>query len=169
MRKLLAAFFCGLLAVPACSPEKEVDTEALRRQAYEAVQAESWEAAASSFQKLTEADPGDGDAWQMLGYSLHSAGRPDEALPIFIKASEFPPVAPTAAYNAACVYAVKGDKDKAIEWLQKAMDLGFFHPEAVEIDSDMDALRTDPRFQALLARMKEASLNPDPGRGPATP
>jgi len=155
MRSVLVPLFCGLLAATACAPSDKPDTEALRREANRAVQAEDWGAAAAAFQKLTEADPKDGNAWHMLGFALHSAGKLDEALPAHLKATEFPDVAQTAAYNAACAYALKGDKDKALEWLEKAMGFGFARPEVVELDPDLASLRGDPRFQALLAKMKQ--------------
>ena len=83
---------------------------------------------------------------------------------MFLKATEFPDVAQTAAYNAACAYALKGDKDKALEWLEKAMGFGFARPEVAEVDSDLASLRGDPRFQALLAKMKQqASAEADAG------
>jgi Flp pilus assembly protein TadD len=154
MRKLLAPLLCGLLTASACAREGGVDREALRREANLAVQAENWDAAAASFRKLTEADPGDGDAWHMLGYSLHSGGRIDEALPAHLRATEFPQVASTAAYNAACAYARKGDPDRAFEWLEKAIGFGFAQAEVAEIDPDLETLRADPRFEALVARLR---------------
>ncbi len=154
MRILLAFLSCGLLFAAACAQEGRGDLEALRREANQAVQAENWDAAASAFRRLVEADPNDGDAWHMLGYSLHSGGKLDEALPAHIRATEFPQVASTAAYNAACAYARKGEKDKAFEWLEKAMAFGFSQGEVVELDSDLESLRADPRFQPLVARLK---------------
>jgi Flp pilus assembly protein TadD len=154
MRRVLVPLLCAVLSAVACARDDEPSTEALRREGNQAVQAENWDAATTAFRKLTELDPQDGDAWHMLGFVLHSGGKIDEALPAHLKASEFPDVAPTAAYNAACAYARKGDKDKAIEWLQKAVGFGFARPEVAEVDSDLASLRGDPRFQALIDDLK---------------
>jgi serine/threonine protein kinase/Flp pilus assembly protein TadD len=56
-------------------------------------------------------------------------------------------------YNVACVYALGGMADEAIDCLEKAIQNGFGHREWIENDSDLNALREDPRFQALLKRM----------------
>ena len=79
MRRVLVPLLCGLLAATACSPSDKPDTEALWRDANKAVQAEDWTTAAADFKKLTELDPQDGDAWHMLGFALHSAGKPVSA------------------------------------------------------------------------------------------
>ncbi|MCA8954111.1 MAG: DUF2911 domain-containing protein [Planctomycetes bacterium] len=125
-----------------------------------ALQESDWQAAAASFKKAVELDPEDGTSWQLLGYSLHADGRLDEALPIHQKAAEFAGVAPVASYNVACVYALKGDKDKALTWLEKAAAVGFDRPEHIANDPDMDPLRADPRFAAALAKI-EANGGPD--------
>src|SRR5712671_659744 len=154
MNKLIAVMFCGLLAVPVCAQEK-VDVQKLQTQAQEAVQSEQWDVAAAAFKKLTEAEPKEGRNWHMLGYTLHAAGKLDEALKVHLKAAEFPEVAPVATYNAACVYALKGDKDKAFELLGKAIERGFAQPGQLDQDSDMDSLRADPRFKDIVAQTKK--------------
>ncbi|MFZ5623100.1 MAG: protein kinase domain-containing protein [Gemmatimonadota bacterium] len=56
-------------------------------------------------------------------------------------------------YNTACFFAIQGEVDEAISCLEKAMQLGWGHREWMENDTDFDAVRGDPRFQALLARL----------------
>jgi serine/threonine protein kinase/tetratricopeptide (TPR) repeat protein len=56
-------------------------------------------------------------------------------------------------YNAACSYALGELVDEAIECLESAIQNGFGHREWIENDSDLNILRDDPRFQALLKRM----------------
>jgi hypothetical protein len=85
----------------------------------------------------------------MLGYTLHMAGRLDEALPMHLKAAEFQEMAPVATYNVACVHSLKGDKDKAFEWLEKAVALGFGNAEQLAGDTDFDNIRNDPRFTKI--------------------
>ncbi len=158
----LAFAVSGLLAAPLAAQEIKpvpVDTKALSRTAQDAVQEGDWEVAVASFRKLTEVDPKDARAWHMLGYSLHAQGKLDEALVVHEKAATFPEVGGVASYNCACVHALRGDKEKAIAWLEKAADKGFGNVEHIENDSDMDGLRSDPRFQKVIAKMK---TNPAP-------
>jgi hypothetical protein len=57
-------------------------------------------------------------------------------------------------YEIALVYAGLGEKDQAFEWLEKAYeahDKGLIY---LKVDPPVDPLRSDPRFQDLLRRMK---------------
>ncbi|HTO28058.1 MAG TPA: tetratricopeptide repeat protein, partial [Devosia sp.] len=54
-------------------------------------------------------------------------------------------------YNVACAYASAGQVDDAVGCLERAVLNGFGHWDWVEHDSDLDPLRSSPRFQALLA------------------
>jgi hypothetical protein len=92
--------------------------------------------AAANFKRLTQANPKDAQAWHMLGYSLHAAGKLDEALPVHLKATEFPETAPAATYNVACVHALKGQTDQAFLWLEKAVAAGFDDAEQLRRDED---------------------------------
>jgi tetratricopeptide (TPR) repeat protein len=56
-------------------------------------------------------------------------------------------------YNVACVYAQLGEKDEALECLERAVNTGFGLKEWLENDPDFAAIRGDPRFQAILAKM----------------
>ena len=58
------------------------------------------------------------------------------------------------AYQIAEVYAWRGEKDQAFEWLERAYrqhDGGLTY---LVYDRYLDSLRSDPRFRALLARLK---------------
>jgi len=137
-----------------------VDTKKLRGQAQAAIQSGDFESAAAGFKKVIELDPKDGLAWQLLGFALHSSGKLDEALPVHKKATEFPAVAPVAAYNVACVYALQGKTDDAFTWLDKAVGFGFDRAEHIEGDSDMDSLRKDPRFAKVVVAAAAAAEKP---------
>jgi adenylate cyclase len=57
-------------------------------------------------------------------------------------------------YNAACFYARLGQADRALELLDRAVASGRGFRRWIENDGDLDGLRSDPRFQAILARVK---------------
>jgi len=59
------------------------------------------------------------------------------------------------AYNIACAYAVMKKAEEAIRWLQAAADDGFPCYPLFENDPFLDHLRKDPRFIALMAKLKE--------------
>ena len=56
-------------------------------------------------------------------------------------------------YQVAQVYAVRGDKEKALEWLQIAFDHHDTGMLALLVDPLLDSLRDDPRFKALITKM----------------
>ena len=56
--------------------------------------------------------------------------------------------------GVANIYFALGDKDRGLAWLTRAVD--GHHPlvYALKVDPPYDDVRSDPRFQALVARMK---------------
>jgi TolB-like protein/Flp pilus assembly protein TadD len=56
-------------------------------------------------------------------------------------------------YQVAQVYAVRGDKEKAFEWLQVAFNNHDTGMLALLVDPLLNSLRDDPRFKALVAKM----------------
>jgi len=56
-------------------------------------------------------------------------------------------------YQIAQVYAVRGEKEKAFEWLQIAFDNHDTGMLALLVDPLLNSLRDDPRFKTLIAKM----------------
>jgi hypothetical protein len=56
-------------------------------------------------------------------------------------------------YNVACTYALLGESEHSLELLEKAVSLGWGDRAWLETDSDLDSLRSEPRFKALLERI----------------
>lgn len=54
-------------------------------------------------------------------------------------------------YNAACCYALAGDKDAAFERLNKTISAGFVGVSQIEQDEDFNSLHDDSRWMPLLA------------------
>ena len=59
-------------------------------------------------------------------------------------------------YNAACVYALMGCSEDAIDCLEKAVANGYTHKEWIENDADFKSLHGEPRFQTLLQSLGES-------------
>jgi TolB-like protein/tetratricopeptide (TPR) repeat protein len=57
------------------------------------------------------------------------------------------------AYQIAQVYAWRGNKDKAFEWLDRCLELHDAGLARLQYDPAVDPLRSDPRFAALVAKM----------------
>ena len=54
----------------------------------------------------------------------------------------------------ARIYLVLGDKDRGFEWLTKAFDARHNLAATTKFSPLFDDVRSDPRFQALVARLK---------------
>ena len=88
-----------------------------------------------------------------LGYSLLVLGKDREAAKYYEKALENKPNA-FNYYNLACAYAKYGEKDHAIEALQKAVDLGYGTKAFIEQDPDLNSIRGDERYKSIIAKAK---------------
>ena len=90
----------------------------------------------------------------MVGLLHGRAGRRKEARAVldFLLARRSQRYVP--ASMIAIVYGGLGERDAAFEWLQRAYDERDFFILGTGVGFQFDALRGDPRFDALLARMK---------------
>jgi tetratricopeptide (TPR) repeat protein len=91
--------------------------------------------------------------------ALHRLGRQEEAnRQMELMMNDY---GETASYQYAQVYAQWGEPDKAMEWLQSALDV--HDPGIILLPNDqmLDPLRTDARFQELLLRTGFEEI-PDP-------
>ncbi|MFW6108501.1 MAG: TPR end-of-group domain-containing protein, partial [bacterium] len=62
------------------------------------------------------------------------------------------PEDPTALYNAACACAQMGRTDKALDFLQQAVEQGFVNFPHIEQDPDLESLRDEAAYRQLFAR-----------------
>jgi hypothetical protein len=55
----------------------------------------------------------------------------------------------------ARAYAVLGDVDRGIEWLQRSLaERTVWFPQWVRFDLELNALRADPRFAAIERQLR---------------
>ena len=80
-------------------------------------------------------------------------GEKEKSLEWLRKALELDPEDGMLLYNAGCIYAMAGLKDAAIDALDRSVAAGLNQIAWFEKDSNLDPLREDQRFKALLARM----------------
>jgi adenylate cyclase len=58
---------------------------------------------------------------------------------------------PLVLYNAACFYALSGEPEEALDCLEKCfLKAGTINSDWVKNDSDLDNIKPDPRFDAIL-------------------
>ena len=72
------------------------------------------------------------------------------------------------AYWLATTYAMLGDRDDALHWLERAVELGNENRTWFESDPSWEALRKDPRFVALMRRIELEHQQSAPGEQSTT-
>lgn len=100
-----------------------------------------------------ELNPDDARAWYLSAAKLMLLGQRDQALERARRAYAIEPEDGGVLYNLACVYAVGSLSVEALDYLDKAIQNGFGYREWFENDSDLDSIRGEPRFQALLRKL----------------
>jgi hypothetical protein len=101
------------------------------------------------------AEPKTAREWRAVGVAHQRAKRFDEAMAAYRKSLELEPGSPQTIYNVATLYALKHDVDAAFEWLAKAKASRRLDMTQIEQDTDLAALKDDPRFRALLPAPEE--------------
>jgi TolB-like protein len=89
-----------------------------------------------------------------LGYAYAKSSRRAEALAILAEVKAMARQTYIPPHEMAVIYLGLGDKDRALDWLNRACDE---HSAAViylTVDPAFDSLRSDPRFDELARRLK---------------
>ena len=96
-----------------------------------------------------------------IGLVLNRVGRRDEAQAAYLRliaaveehklTQSAENVLPAGLYNLACLASVKGDKAKAVEWLDKAVRAGFKDRQWIKLDRDLDAIRNEAGYLKLMS------------------
>ncbi|WP_419697127.1 adenylate/guanylate cyclase domain-containing protein [Mesorhizobium muleiense] len=96
--------------------------------------------------------PEESKAAQMAAAALVTLGEGDQAKEWLARALAIDPEDSGAHYNAACVYSLLGEPDRAIDLLETYLQqVGPDLRLRFKNDSDLDPIRSHPRYQKLLA------------------
>jgi TolB-like protein/Tfp pilus assembly protein PilF len=89
----------------------------------------------------------------LLGHVYAASGRRDEALKTITQLTEIARQRYVSAYSVAIIYAALGEKDQALNWLEKGYEERATKMTFLKIEPFLDNLRSDPRFAALVRRV----------------
>lgn len=95
----------------------------------------------------------------LLGDAYTRKGDFSRGLDLDLRLSDMRPDNKNIRYNLACSYALMGQKEKALNSLTKAIDLGYNDIKHLREDHDLDAIKNDPRFATLLGRMNTEDVD----------
>lgn len=85
----------------------------------------------------------------------------DKAIAEFNRVLEVQPENEIALYNLACAYALRGEKETALDYLEKSVAAGFEDVDHIEKDKDLESLRAEPRYRKIVEALR--------ARRPASP
>jgi len=97
-----------------------------------------------------ELNPDDARAATMKAVSLCRLGHQAEGLEWAERARAIDPGDAGVLYNVACLYALEGKTDTALDCLEETVRVGFGSRDWIAHDPDLESLRGLPRFEALL-------------------
>jgi Flp pilus assembly protein TadD len=98
----------------------------------------------------TEDNP---DRLLLSGYIQAQTGKSQEAKMAMEKLEELAGKGRRGAYHLAVLCAALGDKQQAINWLEKAFAEHEYELSRVKLDTRFDNLRTDSRFTEIIRRI----------------
>jgi adenylate cyclase len=111
----------------------------------------------SESEKAVQQDPSNGAALGILAGGHALLGDEERSREWIDRALLIDPDNLTMRYNFACILSgVLGDTDGAIKVLETTLSLAGAHQVRVaDTDTDLDAIRGDPRFQKMMAAAKK--------------
>jgi tetratricopeptide (TPR) repeat protein len=92
----------------------------------------------------------------VLGYlaqSLALSGKREEAMKIVAQMHEVSKQRYVPAFSFGIAYAALGDKDHALQWMERCLQDAAWEITLIKVDPAFDKLRSDPRFNDLVKRV----------------
>ncbi len=102
-----------------------------------------------------EMHPEDSRALYMAANGLVALGEGERGLDLARQALAIDPAEPMVLYNVACVQALAGRAEEAMASIEQSVRTGLNQLDWLKNDSNLDLLRSDPRFQALVRYLEE--------------
>jgi len=79
----------------------------------------------------------------------------DEAIKVYRKVLVFYPENEIALYNTACALALKGDRDRAVDYLKRSVLAGYVDFRHIKEDPDLDSIRDHPVYEEIMKNREQ--------------
>jgi beta-lactamase regulating signal transducer with metallopeptidase domain/tetratricopeptide (TPR) repeat protein len=100
-----------------------------------------------------------GKSFYEIGKELLDVSRYDVAAQAFETSAARGYREGASLYNTACALSLKGDRARALDYLEKSLEAGFDDPGLVRKDEDLDNVRGEPRYRELLKMAEDLELH----------
>jgi TolB-like protein/Tfp pilus assembly protein PilF len=105
-------------------------------------------------ERILELNPLDCRVLALGSCALHEAGESERAMEWSRRSLQLYPDDMSALLNAVCLRARLGLKEEALAILERVCSRGWGKRDWIDQDPEYDLLRDDPRFKALMAKLK---------------
>ncbi len=109
------------------------------------------------FESVLRRDAGYTEVVEILGGLYTKHGRIADGLRMDRKLVRLLPENATAHYNLACSLALSRRKRDALRSLHRAVELGYSDFDWMQQDPDLDGLKAEPGYTALVSQLKPQS------------
>ena len=103
---------------------------------------------------IVRRDPNYVDALQLLGDHYTQRGLFQEGLKVDERLAELEPTSSLVFYNLACSYSLTAQFERAVQALDRALDLGYRDFTWLARDPDLKKLRQHPAYEELKAKIR---------------
>ena len=160
-----------LAAAMACCPAFAIPGQdavnTIARNAIAAEQAslkQDWPAVKALLEPIVSTETLDGRLWHLLGRAYFNTGDFTRALPTYERVFELRQGVPSsAAYTIAVCHARLGHDELALEWLERAVALGYRYMNDPRAEEAFAGLRSNPRFVRLFWTRDKSALSREEG------
>ncbi len=140
---------CLRLSVSGQAPSANTFQETLNR-AEASARLSQWSEASAHWSQVVEANPHVASYWHQLGIARYNNKDCRGAIQAYQKAMALGFIPAVMAYNIASCHGLLGEKQQALEWVERSLALGYTRPQRMLRDENLQLLRDDPRFKTLL-------------------
>ena len=113
-----------------------------------------YEEALKEFQNALDLSADDPIVLALVAHTSALAGRKEEAMRALDDLKARPKDRYVPSYSLAIVYLGLGERDQSLHWLQQAYETRDSYLSSLNVDWIFDPLRSDPRFQEIVRKMK---------------
>ncbi|HEV7472694.1 MAG TPA: tetratricopeptide repeat protein [Pyrinomonadaceae bacterium] len=146
--RLALLLLLAVISAPVSRPQEKDDS---KKSEQAAASHQEWRSKQDAKDEWSRKEPQTGEEWFARGYEMHNSDRYPEAIEAFKCAADLGHRRGTAMYNIACGYSLLNDKENAFDWLARALSNDFSSTDLLFRDSDLDPLRSDPRFKLIVS------------------
>jgi tetratricopeptide (TPR) repeat protein len=111
--------------------------------------------AQADFRKVIELEENKPDEYDQIPFAYHYSGENDKAIAAMERIIARDTTDEGSYYDAACLYALMQDKENAIRYLKKSLELGYNQFVHIERDYDLDFIRETEEFKELIQQYRK--------------